>query len=141
MAVPRRSANKARSKRRLRLRLSVRWPPGSSPKRWPAAPGFRRDRAIGPLGDPDAAEVLRWNAQAVAYACTILAEVFGVEMIVLGSSARHFGPEWVRQVQDLFAKELLEISASLLRIVPAALGETLQDRSPLAAAVLGMRKE
>ena len=111
------------------------------PIRWPAAPSSEEIVRLARSGDPDAAEVLRWNAQAVAYACTVLAEVFGVEMIVLGSSARHFGPEWVQQVQDLFANELLDIWHPFSRIVPAALGETLQDRSPLAAAVLGMRKE
>ena len=83
---------------------------------------------------------MRINAQAVAHACTILAEVFGVEMIVLGSSARHFGPEWVRQVQGLFVAELLELWHPYCRIVPAALGATLQDQSPLAAAVLGIQR-
>ena len=89
-------------------------------------------------GDTDACEVMRINARAVTHACTILAEVFGVEMIVLGSSARHFGPEWVRQVQGLFLEELLELWHPFCRIVPAALGATLQDQSPLAAAVIKM---
>ena len=72
------------------------------PQRWPAGvPASEQIVQLARAGDADAGEVLRINAQAVAYACTILAEVFGVEMIVLGSSARYFGPSG-SQVQELF---------------------------------------
>jgi hypothetical protein len=43
-------------------------------------------------------------------------------------------------VQELFAEEALETYRPFCRIVSAALGESLQDRSPLAAAVLGMQQ-
>jgi glucokinase len=109
------------------------------PQRWPAAPGSEQIVEWARAGDADALAVMRVNAQAVAHACTILAEVFGVEMIVLGSSARHFGPAWVEQVRELFLEELLELWHPYCRIVPAALGATLQDQSPLAAAVLKIR--
>ena len=111
------------------------------PKRWAAAkPTSEQIVQLANSGDADAREVMRINAEAVAYACNVLAEVFGVEMIVLGSSARHFGPQWVGQVQEIFQKELLGLWHPYSHIVPAALGATLQDQSPLAAAVLGMRK-
>ena len=110
------------------------------PQRWPKErPTSEQIVQLAQSGDADAREVLRINARAVADACNILAEVFGVEMIVLGSSARYFGPEWIRQVQELFRAELLELWHPYARIVPAALGAPLQDQSPLAAAVLGMQ--
>jgi glucokinase len=111
------------------------------PDRWQTPPTSEQIVEWGRAGDADALEVMRINAQAVAYACNILAEVFGVEMIVLGSSARYFGSEWVQQVQELFAEELLDIWHPYCTVVPAALGATLQDQSALAAAVLGMQNE
>jgi glucokinase len=109
------------------------------PHRWPSPPTSEQIVEWGRSGDADALDVMRINATAVAYACNILAEVFGVEMIVLGSSARYFGPAWVQQVQKLFSEELLDIWRPYCRIVPAALGATLQDQSALAAAALGMQ--
>jgi glucokinase len=106
------------------------------PQRWSAPPTSEQIVELARGGDSEAAAVMRINAQAVAHACTILAEVFAVEMIVLGSSARHFGPAWVEQVRELFLAELLPLWHPYCRIVPAALGATLQDQSPLAAAVL-----
>ena len=105
---------------------AARWRPLPPPRPWaPSPPGGspalarrrplrsrsckRRRRAT-----PTPATVMRINAQAVAHACTILAEVFGVEMIVLGSSARYFGPAWVEAGAELVPGRAARALASLL---------------------------
>ena len=109
------------------------------PHRWQEVlPSSEQIVQLANAGDVDAREIMRINAKAVAHGCTVLAEVFGVEKIVLGSSARYFGPEWVCQVRDIFLGELLDIWHPFCRIVPTALGAALQDKSALAAAVLAM---
>ncbi|MCC7145623.1 MAG: ROK family protein [Phycisphaeraceae bacterium] len=86
-------------------------------------------------GDEDAKQVIRINAQAVGDACALLADLLYLDGIVLGSLARYLGAAWLQMVQEEFAKEAYPQAKEICRIMPAGLGESLQDRAALVVAM------
>jgi glucokinase len=86
-------------------------------------------------GDPDAAEVLELNVQAVADGCAMLADILSLDLILLGSLAGYLGEEWVARVRLAFATRACADIVEFCRILPAGLGGNLQDLSALAAAI------
>ncbi len=55
--------------------------------------------------------------------------------VVLGSLARYLGDTWMDTVRHRFHEQALPDAARLCRVVPAALGERLQDLSALVVAL------
>lgn len=86
-------------------------------------------------GDADAMEVMELNVVAVADACAMLADVLSLDMILLGSLARYLGEEWVARVRSAFAVRAHAGVVEFCRILPAGLGERLQNLSAIAAAI------
>jgi glucokinase len=86
-------------------------------------------------GDADATEVMELNVTAVADACAMLADILSLDMILLGSLARYLGEEWVARVRSAFAVRAYAGVVQFCRILPAGLGEDLQDLSAIAAAM------
>jgi glucokinase len=86
-------------------------------------------------GDADAKEVMELNVTAVADACAVLADILSLDMILLGSLARYLGEEWVARVRSAFAVRAHAGVVEFCRILPAGLGEDLQDLSAIAAAM------
>ncbi len=86
-------------------------------------------------GDASAQTVLGEAADRTGQLCALLADLFSPQVIVLGSLARYLGDEWVARIRDAFEAEALEVNAADTRIVPAGLGETLQDLSAVAPCV------
>lgn len=82
-----------------------------------------------------AQDVLEHSARRTGQVCSILADLFAPQVIVLGSLARYFGPWWVRIVRQEFKRESLPINAAHARIVQARLGKRLQDLSAIAPCV------
>lgn len=91
--------------------------------------------ALAAGGDADACDVLAYNARVVGDACALLADLLVVERIVLGSAAMYLGAMWIEQVESRFRAQVLPSVAAACRVVPATLGEGLQDRSGIAAAL------
>ncbi|MBV8782383.1 MAG: ROK family protein [Phycisphaerae bacterium] len=105
------------------------------PNRWPSAINsvdIVRDANLGMI---EAIEVLRINANAVGDVCAMLGDLLRPDVIVLGSSARYFGDDWLRQVRARFTEQVLPDTNADCQIVPAALGDRLQDCSALAVAM------
>jgi glucokinase len=105
------------------------------PQRWPTPPASRDIAELFVNGDPDATEVVTTNATAVGDACATLGDLLRPDVILLGSLARYLGGQWVDAVRGRFTTESLPDTSSACRIVPAGLGERLQDCSALAAAL------
>lgn len=108
-----------------------RW--GQSPRAHAASP--REIARLAAEGDGQAADILAINAAAVGEVCANLADMLCPDRIVLGSLARHLGEPWLKQVQLRFSEEALESAQKACQVVPAGLGERLQDCSALAAAM------
>jgi hypothetical protein len=64
--------------------------------------------------------------------CAMLADIFSPQVIVLGSLARYLPAWWLEEIRRAFRAEALEANSRHTRIVPAQLGERLQDLSPVA---------
>jgi len=105
------------------------------PQRFGASTDTRQlaEQAAG--GDADARAVLIESARRTGQLCALLADTFSPEVIALGSLARYFAPWWLAEIVAAFRAEALPANSAHTRIVPAALGEGLQDRSPIAAWV------
>lgn len=86
-------------------------------------------------GDADAQEILRLNADAVGDACALLADLLYTDLILLGSLATYLGEGWLTRVREQFARAAYPRAAGLCRIIPATLGERLQDCSSFVAAI------
>ncbi|HUU59509.1 MAG TPA: ROK family protein [Phycisphaerae bacterium] len=86
-------------------------------------------------GDERARAVLAESARRTGQFCALLADIFSPQVILLGSLARYFGKDWVGGIENEFRKEALPINSRHTRIVPAALGEKLQDLSAIAPCV------
>ena len=54
-------------------------------------------------------------------------------LLALGSLARYFPPWWRREIDAAFRREALPANSAHTKIVPAELGERLQDLSAIAA--------
>jgi glucokinase len=86
-------------------------------------------------GDRDAREVLLESARRTGQLCSLLADLMAPEVIVLGSLARYLPGWWREEIIAAFRRESLEINSRHTRIVPAALGDKLQDLSAIAPCV------
>ena len=75
------------------------------------------------------------SARRTGQLCSLLADLMAPEVIVLGSLARYLPAWWRREIETAFRRESLEINSRHTRIVPAALGEKLQDLSAVAPCV------
>ncbi len=91
--------------------------------------------ALAASGDADARDVLGYNARVVGDACALLADLLVVERIVLGSAAMYLGAGWVADVGSRFRSQVLPSVAAACHVVPASLGERLQDCSGIAAGL------
>ena len=65
----------------------------------------------------------------------MLGDLLRPDVILLGSSARYFGQGWLRDVRERFVAETLKETSDSCRVIPAELGDRLQDCSALAVAV------
>ena len=83
-------------------------------------------------GDREARAVLAEAARRTGQLCALLADLFSPQVILLGSMAHYLGPWWTRHVQDEFRREALPANSRHTRILPAGLGDRLQDLSALA---------
>ena len=92
-------------------------------------------------GDAKAREVLMESARRTGQLCSLLADLLAPEVIVLGSLARYLPAWWGEEIVASFRRESLEINSRHTRIVPAALGEKLQDLSAIAPCVWADRAE
>lgn len=106
------------------------------PSRWPEGTITSPEiAALATSGDPDAREILNLNADAVGDACALLADLLYTDLIVLGSLATYLGEAWLKRVREQFARSAYPRAAGICRIVPATLGERLQDCSSYVAAL------
>ena len=103
------------------------------PERFGAPVPTRRLVELSAGGDDDARAVLVASARRTGQLCALLADTFSPQIIALGSLARYFGPWWVEEVVAAFGAEALPANSTHTRIVPAELGQTLQDLSAIAA--------
>ena len=106
------------------------------PDKFPAPADTRELVSLAASGDAAARAVLAESARGTGVFCAVLADLFSPEVILLGSLARYFGPEWVAAIESSFRAEALEINARHTRIAPAALGDRLQDLSAIAPCVV-----
>ena len=86
-------------------------------------------------GDADAKAVLSEAARRTGQLCALLADIFSPQVIALGSLARYLGAWWCDQIIEAFGKEALAENSAHTRVVPAELGERLQDLSAVAGWV------
>ncbi|HEY0383311.1 MAG TPA: ROK family protein [Candidatus Elarobacter sp.] len=73
------------------------------------------------------------NATAVGAACTLLADLLVLDVIVLGSLATYLGEPWIARVRTIFERETLPDQAASCTLRAPSL-DALQDLSGLAAA-------
>ncbi|HWB52574.1 MAG TPA: ROK family protein [Tepidisphaeraceae bacterium] len=106
------------------------------PDRWAVGsidgPGIA---ALAAEGDRDAIEIIHLNADAVGDACALLGDTIYTDLIVLGSLARYLGESWLDRVKFQFNETAHPRVREICRIVPAGLGEKLQDCSSYVAAI------
>ena len=105
------------------------------PHRFDGTTDTRKLAELAAAGDADARAVLIESARRTGQLCALLADTFSPQVIALGSLARYFAPWWREEVARSFRAEALEANSSHTRIVPASLGERLQDLSAIAAWV------
>ncbi|BAM05007.1 ROK family protein [Phycisphaera mikurensis] len=108
----------------------ARWGPGGTQPA-PAGPALS---ALAAAGDADALATLALHARMTGRTAAILGDLLVPGAIVLGSLAPRLGERWIGQVRAAFAAEVLPAVADRCRVVPAALGDRLQDLAALAAA-------
>ena len=105
------------------------------PARFGAPVDARRLAELAAGGDGPARAVLGESARRTGQLCGLLGDIFSPQVIVLGSLARYLGPWWLDIIRDEFRRECLPANGAETRIVPAALGERLQDLSAVAPCV------
>ena len=105
------------------------------PRRWGVEPPTPAGiAALAGAGDADAQAVLQLNAHAVGDVCALLSDLLRLELILIGSLARYLGESWLARIRKRCADQSLDGGATC-RILPAGLGEQLQDCSALAVAL------
>lgn len=111
------------------------------PERW-ADPEPKPETITGLArnGDKAAEAVVAFQAKMTGRVCAMIAEMLCPHKILLGSLARHLGPFWVDQVVGYYRSEVLERIGKTVQVVPASLGERLQDLSALAVAMEGVQR-
>jgi glucokinase len=91
--------------------------------------------ALAAAGDVDAKWIVDTNADAVGDACAWIADLLYPDRILLGSLARYLGEPWLERVRTRFTAEAYPDAARLVQVLPATLGDRLQDCAALAAAM------
>ena len=85
-------------------------------------------------GDADARQTLEIQAEAVGEAVAVAADLFGIDVAVLGSAAQYLGESWVEKVR---ARAQASAGAwNKFAVTASTLGARLQDLSALAAALM-----
>ena len=105
------------------------------PQRFGAPTDTRTLHDAADAGDAEARAVLDESARRTGQVCAMMADIFSPEVILLGSLARYFDSWWLDAVREAFAAEALASNCSHTRILPAELGERLQDLSAVAPCV------
>lgn len=103
------------------------------PRRFDGPVATQRLAELSAAGDADARAVLAASARRTGQLCSLLADIFSPQVIALGSLARYFQPWWLEEIIGEFRREALPANSAHTRIVPAELGEKLQDLSAIAA--------
>ena len=104
------------------------------PGRWGEnAPAPQALAALMRSRDADALVVREIHARAVAEAAAIVIDILGADFLLLGSASRYLGEEWVELVRKHAEKRVGAWTDC--QILPASLGDDLQDLSALAAAL------
>ena len=103
------------------------------PDRFPGGADTKQLADLAAAGDEDARAVLVESARRTGQLCALLADTFSPQVFVLGSLARYFAPWWREEIERAFRDEALPANSAHTRIVPAELGEKLQDLSAIAA--------
>ena len=85
-------------------------------------------------GDPDAKEIYRSCGTMLGYGLAALIDVFNPEAIVLGSIYVRASDLLEAPMRQVLEEECLPSSLASIRILPAALGESLGDYAALAVA-------
>lgn len=88
-------------------------------------------------GDRDALAVVDFHAMMTGRVCAMIAELLCPGKILLGSLAMHMGDLWVGPVVRHYQDEVLPRIGETVSVVPATLGERLQDLSALVVAMEG----
>lgn len=109
------------------------------PREFPRASDTRRLAELARAGNDPARAVLEESARRTGQLCGLLADLVSPQVIVLGSLARYFEPWWLEAVRAEFVREVLPLNGQATRIVPAELGERLQDLSAIAPCVYRRR--
>ena len=85
-------------------------------------------------GDRLALAIYRRCGEKLGYALSILIDILNPEKIVIGSIFQRSGELMTEAMNEVIAKEALEISASHCEIVPAMLGDEIGDYAALGVA-------
>ena len=86
-------------------------------------------------GDETALEVYRVSGEKFGYALSILIDILNPERIVIGSVFARSGDLLIPSMQKAIEEEALSVSASVCRVLPAALGEKIGDYATIAVAL------
>lgn len=106
------------------------------PQRWAVEPPTPENvSSLSGHGDPDARAVMAMHARKTGEVCAKIAELLCPEVILLGSLSRHLGASWTDCVRAAYRSEVLPRIGETVRVLPASLGERLQD---LSALVVGL---
>ncbi len=108
------------------------------PQRFGAGVTAREVVGLAREGDPDAEAILRESARRLGEAMAILADLLNPRLIILGSLARHVPGWYLQTAEEVLRSEALPENSEVCRVVPAALGERLQDVAALCAAMEGV---
>ena len=109
------------------------------PQRFDAPVEPKRLWDLSEAGDAAARAVLAESAGRTGQLCSLLADLMAPQVIVLGSLARYFGQWWLDEIRREFQRESLPVNSAETQIVPAGLGERLQDLSAVAPCMWAQR--
>ncbi|MBI3722994.1 ROK family protein [bacterium] len=104
------------------------------PARFPEGTSSEEIASLAREGDAAAAAVVELNAAATGEACGLLADVLAPRRILLGALSRHLGSPWLEIVRASFRASCHPRAHATCEVMPAGLGERLQDLSALVAA-------
>ena len=105
------------------------------PEHFPEPMNTERLAELAANGDECAQAVIDESARRTGQLCSILADLFSPQVIVLGSLARYLGEDWQRKIREAFADEALPDRIPNTEIIPAGLADTLQPLSAIAPVV------
>lgn len=83
-------------------------------------------------GDANAKVVLGISAMWTGRVCAMLADLFGPEVIILGSMARYLPNWWITKVRRELRREALPRNCSHTLVVAPGLGDSIQDLSSIS---------